>query len=193
MKDNTAQDRQIAIRQSAWKAFADYGYRKTSMDDIARGAGISRPALYLHYKNKEDIFRTLARTYFDEASARFQAALARPGPVGEVLGDAILAKSGELISVILASPHGQEVLDIKVTNAADIVEAGETQLAGILAEWLEDQARAGRVVLSAPAMQVARICFGAVGGLMATAKSHDDFVTGIRTLGALLGDGLSPR
>ena len=57
-------DRQDAILDAAFHAFATYGYRRTAMDDIARGAGMSRTALYLHYRNKEDIFRSLALRYF---------------------------------------------------------------------------------------------------------------------------------
>ena len=43
-----------AILKSAFQAFATYGFKKTSMDDIAKGAGMSRPAVYLHFKNKSD-------------------------------------------------------------------------------------------------------------------------------------------
>ena len=75
----TPVDRQDAILDAAFGAFATYGYRRTSMDDIARGAGLSRTALYLHYRNKEDIFRSLAARYFDEALRDMTAALHLPG------------------------------------------------------------------------------------------------------------------
>ena len=71
--------RQQAILESAWKAFSAYGFRKTSMDDIARGAGISRPALYLHYRNKEDIFRTLAQYLYEASEQAVRDVLARFG------------------------------------------------------------------------------------------------------------------
>ena len=194
MKDHAVPDaRQKAILQSAWTAFAAYGFRKTSMDDIARGAGLSRPALYLHYRNKEDIFRSLAQVYFDVATDGFEAALARPGPVGEVLGEAFLAKSGEIVETMLTSPHGHELLDTKHASAADIVEAGEARLAAILEDWLEAQAGAGRVRLPAPAEEVARLCLSSINALIHSAQGHDAFVRGVRTFGRLLGDGLAAR
>ena len=60
-------DRQKTVLNAAFQAFATYGYRRTSMEDVARVAGLSRTALYQHFRNKEDIFRSLAVNYFDEA------------------------------------------------------------------------------------------------------------------------------
>ena len=35
-------------------------YKRVNMNDIAEAAGISRPALYLVFKNKEEIFKSAA-------------------------------------------------------------------------------------------------------------------------------------
>jgi len=42
--------------------FARYGYRKASLEDVARAADISRPGLYLYFPSKQDLFRA-AVTY----------------------------------------------------------------------------------------------------------------------------------
>ncbi|MBL7255754.1 TetR/AcrR family transcriptional regulator [Paractinoplanes lichenicola] len=44
----------------ALTTFARYGYRKTSMDDVARAAEISRPGLYFLFSSKENLFRAAA-------------------------------------------------------------------------------------------------------------------------------------
>jgi len=49
--------RRNAILGAALECFLQFGYAKTSLDDIARRAKISRPLLYLKYRNKEEIFR----------------------------------------------------------------------------------------------------------------------------------------
>ena len=69
-------DKQDLILNAAFAAFSTYGYRRTSMDDIAKGAGISRSALYLHWRNKEDVFRSLAARYFEEVLRDMALALA---------------------------------------------------------------------------------------------------------------------
>lgn len=45
------------VLESALNTFARYGYRKTSMDDVARAADISRPGLYFLFSSKENLFR----------------------------------------------------------------------------------------------------------------------------------------
>ena len=67
------------ILESAWQAFSAYGFRKTSMDDIARGAGMSRPAVYLHFRNKEAIFTALVEAYYRQAREDIRGANARVG------------------------------------------------------------------------------------------------------------------
>jgi len=55
------------------------------MADIAAGAGMSRPALYLHYAGKEDIFNALVRVHFETSETAVERVLAKPGPPAEVL------------------------------------------------------------------------------------------------------------
>ena len=41
------------------KVVLAYGYSRTTMDDIARAAEMSRPALYLLFRNKAEIYRAM--------------------------------------------------------------------------------------------------------------------------------------
>ncbi len=43
--------------EAAITVFLRHGFRRVTMQDIADKAGISRPALYLYYPNKEEIFK----------------------------------------------------------------------------------------------------------------------------------------
>ncbi|MBT2504263.1 TetR/AcrR family transcriptional regulator [Curtobacterium sp. ISL-83] len=49
--------RRDAALDSAIQTFVRFGYRKTSMDDIARAAGVSRPGLYFLFDSKPVLFR----------------------------------------------------------------------------------------------------------------------------------------
>ncbi|WP_411822498.1 TetR/AcrR family transcriptional regulator [Leptospira sp. 'Mane'] len=51
--------RKKEILEAALDCFLQFGYSKTSMDDIAKKAGLSRPLLYLKFKNKEDLFTAI--------------------------------------------------------------------------------------------------------------------------------------
>lgn len=51
-----------AILQAATELFIDQGYRKTSVDEVARRAGVSKGTVYLYFKNKGDLlFQAIAR------------------------------------------------------------------------------------------------------------------------------------
>ena len=46
-----------AILVAATAAFLRYGFKKTSMDDVAQAAGVSRQGLYLYFETKDVLFR----------------------------------------------------------------------------------------------------------------------------------------
>src|SRR5260370_15665605 len=52
-----ADARQTAVLDAAAVVFARYGFRKASMEEVARAAGVSRQGLYLQFANKEELFR----------------------------------------------------------------------------------------------------------------------------------------
>ena len=51
------EERRVVILEAALDCFLKYGYSKTSLDNIAKAANLSRTLLYLKFKNKEEIFR----------------------------------------------------------------------------------------------------------------------------------------
>lgn len=141
--------RQAAILTAAFEAFRQYGFRRSSMEDIARAAGMSRAALYLHYRNKEDIFRSLVQHYFDWAVAAVEHALAGEGPPEPALTAAFQAQGGTVVEALMSSPHGAEFIDTKSTFSAEVVAAGEAALVAVYADWLRRQVAAGTVTLEA--------------------------------------------
>lgn len=56
LTDEEALARRASILDAARWCFLNFGFGKTSLDDIARRAGISRTLLYRIFKDKEDIF-----------------------------------------------------------------------------------------------------------------------------------------
>jgi AcrR family transcriptional regulator len=46
-----------AILMAATATFLRYGFKKTSMDDVAQAAGVSRQGLYLYFDTKDLLFR----------------------------------------------------------------------------------------------------------------------------------------
>lgn len=52
-------EKKMRVIKTAKDVFLKYGYVKATMNDLAKAAGISRPALYLIFPGKEDIFNSV--------------------------------------------------------------------------------------------------------------------------------------
>ena len=56
------------IVKAAFKAWGREHYRTTSLSQIARELGVSKPALYRHFKDKDALLEEMYSTYFDNFS-----------------------------------------------------------------------------------------------------------------------------
>ena len=113
-------DKRGIILESALTVFITYGFKKTSMDDIAKQAGVSRPALYQLFKNKTDIFRALSHDLMENSVAKAGKAFEEPGTIREQLYRAIDTSIMELHRFCDQSPHGAELIGVNQEIARDI-------------------------------------------------------------------------
>ncbi len=61
-------EKKTRVIKAAKDVFLKYGYVKTTMNDLAKAAGISRPALYLLFAGKEEIFNDVVKYLTAELS-----------------------------------------------------------------------------------------------------------------------------
>ncbi len=73
--------RKIAILRQAFKLFARDGYQNTSLSQLAEACEISRPTLYLYFRDKEEIFNYAVKYYTDEMFSGYRENAAVEGPV----------------------------------------------------------------------------------------------------------------
>ena len=62
-------DTRSRLRQLALKLFAEQGYEKTSLREIAEQLGVTKAALYYYFKSKDDIVRSLVEDYVSDMDA----------------------------------------------------------------------------------------------------------------------------
>ena len=181
-----------SILQAAWDGFSAYGFRKTSMDDIARGAGMSRPALYLRFKNKEAIFRALVEAFYLRASSEISAALQAEGSLKQKLSTAFAAHGGETMEAMMASAHGMELLEASMSHAGEVIEAGEAGLRRIYTDWLAKAAAEGNVRLSAAPKDLAQLFCAGLKGVKHTSGSYPEYRQGVSNYAILCAEALRP-
>lgn len=63
------------IVSAAKAVFLKYGYSRVTMNDLAVAAGMSRPALYLVFSKKEELFRAVIRELAKEISEKVHQGL----------------------------------------------------------------------------------------------------------------------
>ncbi|MBB6550143.1 TetR/AcrR family transcriptional regulator [Nonomuraea rubra] len=66
------------VLAAALQVFARYGFRKASMDEVARAADISRPGLYFLFATKEELFRATVEHELQQGIAAVTDALSAP-------------------------------------------------------------------------------------------------------------------
>ena len=71
-------DTRTRIQQVALELFAEQGYDKTSLREIAGRLDVTKAALYHHFKSKEDIVRSLVEDYFGQIDALITWARTQP-------------------------------------------------------------------------------------------------------------------
>src|ERR1700757_4075247 len=59
-------DTRSRVKKVALQLFAEQGYEKTSLREIAERLGVTKAALYYYFKSKEDIVRSLVEDYMAE-------------------------------------------------------------------------------------------------------------------------------
>jgi AcrR family transcriptional regulator len=70
------------ILESAIKLLIEKGYHHTKMEDVAKGAKISKGLTYFYFKNKEDLYMAVTKKAFDELKDIFREIIKGKGKSG---------------------------------------------------------------------------------------------------------------
>lgn len=160
------------VLEAAQSVFFRYGYRRTTMGDLASAAGVSRPALYLLYCNKEQVFEAVLRDFLDRTLAQVREGLKAPATVEERLRLAFDLWAVRPFGLLLTTPDAKELIDCSFEFAREAIDRGtaafEVELAAVLAPL---HAQATDQTLTPD--QIARILTRAVHGFKESAKDPE--------------------
>ena len=168
----------------ALEVFGRYGFRKASMDEIARSADISRQGLYLHFANKEALFRAAVRQELDAALGDVARCLNEEG-VGleQRVVAALDAWLGRYVGSMLASDIGNLLLN-PAMHLGDMVDpaiaAFDARLAAAIAAAMsENDGRRLGVTPEEIAESLHTVAQGARYLSKARGESREEFVARI--------------
>ncbi len=127
------------ILNAAYACFTRHGATRTTMEDIAREAGMSRSAVYQYVQNKEDAFRRLTERMLSEALTQArEAALASDAPA-ERLNGVLQAKLGLALTLWRDSPaHASDLLGADSRLSAELIKSYNEAMRELLTEVIGD-------------------------------------------------------
>jgi AcrR family transcriptional regulator len=88
LEKDERQQREERILETAAVLLVRWGYRKTTIDDVAREAGVGKGTIYLHWKDKNELFRAVLRNEQERCNADIKQRIAAD-PEGGLLHRAI--------------------------------------------------------------------------------------------------------
>jgi AcrR family transcriptional regulator len=157
-----------AILAAGLSCFGRDGFRRTALDRVAQEAGISRAAVYLHFANKEELFRALVDDLHARALTDAVSAARAEGPVAERLTAAMVAKTARFFDLLRASEHADEFLDENHRLCGEISATFAAKHAKLLGRMIAAAAADGELALAprgASATQVAELLLDVAEGI----------------------------
>lgn len=185
--------RRRMLLDAAVGVFTRFGFRKTSMEDVARAAGVSRQGLYLLFSNKEELFRRAVEHFL---SGQLNAALdvldRKSNGLEERLVDACDEWAGRFIGTL-----GTDAADLMCAGtslAGDTLKAYEVRFEKALADALADSPMA-QVCKNAGlcTAEAARALHATARGLKHGCSTRQDFRKGMTVAVRMFCAPLSQR
>lgn len=189
---DAAQRKEEKVLSAAEGCFLRYGFRKTTMGDIALAAQISRPALYLVYSSKEDVFRAVVGRLFAAMLADLREGIDARGEPIEQLQFAFEVWCVRPFEIVQNAPDAADLLENSRQLSADAWNKAEADFEAIITGTL-DSVMQGESGTGLSAAQVAHVLATAVPGLKESARSAADLRGRIRDLLDLVLGGLQAR
>jgi AcrR family transcriptional regulator len=164
-------EKEARVIEAASAVFLKYGFRKTTMGDIAQAAGISRPALYLLFCNKERIFEAVLRRFSSGLLEDIRRRLQEGKSPRERLRLAFDLWAVKPFEMLAGSPEARELADCGFAFAAEALAgsyaAFEELLVAILEEFPAGSAQPGR-------REIAHVLAASVRGFKGVARSAEE-------------------
>lgn len=138
-----------AILEAAVELFPKHGFEKTTMDDIAELAGVTKQTVYSHFKNKEQLFIQMIDSLCQRGVSHAPVSSGRKKSFEQLLCDV-----GTNLLTLITSREGMAVTRLVIAEASRYpkvaklyYESGTQRIMQLLAEFLDQQNAAGTIAI----------------------------------------------
>jgi len=163
-------DKELQVIQAAYNVFFRYGFARTTMGDLAKEAGLSRPALYLVYPGKAEVFQAVVEWMTDSMLDTIASTLRADWSLERKLAHALEVSIAKGYDEVKAHPDAQDLLSLDSQMPG--LEHAYVKLQMCLADLLQDSVKASG--LKATADEIARTLMSAMRGFKLVATDSKD-------------------
>ncbi|MCK1402281.1 helix-turn-helix transcriptional regulator [Bradyrhizobium sp. 4] len=155
---------ELAI-EAATEVFSRYGHARTTMGDIAAKAGMSRPALYLLFPDKDAVFAAVIQRMDEQKRRDIKAAIARLDGLHAKLLHACKSWGSHGFDLIEAYPDSADLFDLRFPAVRNVYDNFQSLVAALI----RDQVKAAAIA-DEPEVLARCLVFG-MRGLRETART----------------------
>jgi len=135
---------QAQILDAATERFRYYGYRKTTMAEVASDCGMSAGNLYRYFESKADIGAAISIAWFEALHQAVRAAISQPGlNPRQKLEAYVLTVNRFTVESLRNTPHIQEMVDFLCEERRDLVAGHLDSCHETVASILEEGVKRG--------------------------------------------------
>ncbi len=165
----------------ALEIFYRYGYRKTSLDDLAQAIGVSRQTLYVRYKNKKNVFELSMINMMDSVFRNCEAAAKDDAlNVQEKLIQLIDIWHGKQYRYLQSSPHSAEIIDESMAMIGDFITDRQQAYIGLLEKTLSNSGIPANPSKIISAFNLAEMLYYTSKGICLVHQERDEFLMHVR-------------
>jgi AcrR family transcriptional regulator len=132
--------KELKVIDAAHALFHRYGFKRVTMNDIAVATEMSRPALYLVFPNKEEIFEATVRRHGAVSLKKIRAGVAQQKTVAEKLRLAFELWAVQPFEIVQQAPDARELIECTHGFARTAMSEIRAEFKAILTEILSEVA-----------------------------------------------------
>lgn len=168
------------------EVFGRYGFRKTSMDDLAKAAGVSRQTIYNRFGSKEVVLDWAVAGYVEQAYEKAVAALSDSDAApADALVEAFMRWTGDGVPLLHGPGHGAEILELGMDAIRRAEDDPDARFGQALAGFLLER---GLCAGETRAADIAHLLQMASKGVLLKSSRIEDFETAMTRIVATVLD-----
>lgn len=181
-------DKEKQVLEAAYGVFARYGFARTTMGDLASAAGLSRPALYLVFCGKTEVFEAVIDWFVERTLTEIRETLDTTWPLERQLLHVAELSIARGFDILRSNPDAADLMSPERHGPA--LQASFDRLQQLLADLL--RAPAARARIGATADELALMLMASMKGFKIAATDGKALrrliATQVRVTVAALGE-----